>query len=48
MDHPYIRQIQMDSHKSLCLITGVACLKNGGTIHRETDIDTEASLKASV
>ncbi|XP_053385823.1 uncharacterized protein LOC123537800 [Mercenaria mercenaria] len=48
MDHPYIRQIQEDSRKSLCLITGVAALPDGGSIHRNTEIDTEASVKVSL
>lgn len=47
MDHPYIRQIRQDSRKSLCLITGVTVLPDGGTIHRVSELDTDASLKAS-
>ncbi|XP_052813461.1 gasdermin-E-like isoform X2 [Mya arenaria] len=48
MDHPYIQQIRSDKSKVLCIITGVASLPDGGTIHRVTDADIEATSKVKV
>jgi len=48
MEHPYIQQLRCDPSRSLCLITGVVYLPTGGTIHRVTDADIEASGKVSV
>ncbi|KAH3748363.1 hypothetical protein DPMN_182807, partial [Dreissena polymorpha] len=47
MEHPYVRQIRKDKRNSLCLISGVALLPDGGTIHRVTDEDLEAIAKAA-
>lgn len=48
MDHPYVRQIRQDPRKSLCIITGVVYLPDGGTIHRVTEIDTSEAIKSAV
>lgn len=48
MDHQYIKQIRENKKKSLCVITGVHFLPNGGTIHRDQDMDAKAELKANV
>lgn len=48
LEHPYIRDIILDKRNVLCVITGVALLPNGGTIHRMAAYDASANFSSSI